>query len=307
MSRLFFVSSMGALLVGGALAACGDASDPNALRGSSRSADDGGSSSGETSSGGTSSGSGGTSSGGASGGGADGGSPPAPPANAGMPCNVQAFLAAKCVGCHSSPPVNGSLSALVTTADLLATAKEDSTKNEAQLSLARMQNAASPMPPASYNNPATAAEIAALQAWIAGNYQGSCDGGAPPSPTVDPFTGAPAFVAQTAGGTHNAGKDCMGGCHNHGFTFAGTLTDGAGNPVAGAEVRLVDANGTAILVHTGSNGNFRSSAPWVPPAHVGARTAANKVIMVTPLAVAKNGGCNGCHATGGTVAPIHVP
>ena len=106
---------------------------------------------------------------------------------------------------------------------------------------------------------------------------------------------------------HNAGKNCMGGCHNHGFTFAGTLTNGAGAPVPSAEVRLVDANGQAILVHSGTNGNFYSSTPWSRPAHVAARTAANKAVMVTPLSTAANGGCNGCHVTGGTAPPIHVP
>ncbi|MDB4936633.1 MAG: hypothetical protein JWP87_3605 [Labilithrix sp.] len=133
------------------------------------------------------------------------------------------------------------------------------------------------------------------------------DSGASP-PANDPFAGAAAFVSQSGGsGKHNAGKDCMNGCHNHGFTFAGTLYDAAGNAVPNAEVRLVDANGKAILVHSGNNGNFYSSASWKAPAKVGARTAANKVVMVTALTTAANGGCNGCHATGGTVAKIHVP
>ena len=244
-----------------------------------------------------------------------GGKPPSPPPQgAGIPCDVLAVLNTKCVSCHSDPPVNGSLSGLVTLADLMATAKEDTTKNEAQLSLARMQNTGNPMPPASVHNPATAAEIAAFSNWINANYIGSCggpsaDGGAPPPPPPPPsnvFTGAPGFVSQVASSTHNAGQNCMGGCHNHGFTFAGTLTDGNGNPVAGAEVRLVDANGTGISVHTGSNGNFHSSTPFVAPAHVGARNATNTSLMVTALTSA-NGGCNGCHKTGGTTTPIHLP
>ena len=310
------------LVAAGAIAACGDAADTHNLLGGggmngATAGDPGTSGAPAATSGGTSgtATSGGTNSAGTSGGTTSGGTtatdggkpPPTTVAGAGLPCNISTFLAAKCTGCHADPPVNGSLSGLVTITDLLATAKEDSSKNEAQLSLSRMMNAASPMPPASVANPATAAEITAFQAWIAGNYQGSCDAGAPPPPPVDAFTGAGAFVAQTAGSTHNAGKNCMGGCHNHGFTFAGTLTDGAGNPVAGAEVRLLDANGQGILVHTGANGNFHSSTPWTAPAHVGARTAANKVVMVTPLSAPANGGCNGCHATGGTVVPIHVP
>jgi hypothetical protein len=131
---------------------------------------------------------------------------------------------------------------------------------------------------------------------------------AAPPPPVDVFTGAGPFVSKSAGnGHHNAGQNCMGGCHNHGFTFAGTLTDGAGNPVNNAEVRLVDANKQAILVNTGTNGNFYSSTPWVPPAKVGARTATNKVLMIAALTTASNGGCNGCHTTGGAAPKIHVP
>jgi len=320
-SSLFLTVVPLALIGVVAIAACGDGTsesltgggtDPNAAPGDPGTS---GATSGGTSgatSGGTS-GTSGTTSGGTSGTSGttatDGAAPPAPPAGAGLPCNISAFLAAKCTSCHADPPVNGSLSGLVTIGDLLATAKEDATKNEAQLSLVRMQSATSPMPPASVANPATAAEITAFQAWVTGNYQGSCgDAGAPPPPATDAFTGAGAFVLQSGGsGKHNAGKNCMGGCHNHGFTFAGTLYDAAGAAVSSAEVRLVDANGKAILVHSGTNGNFYSSTSWTPPAHVAARTATNKVVMVSALSAASNGGCNGCHATGGTVPKIHVP
>lgn len=129
-------------------------------------------------------------------------------------------------------------------------------------------------------------------------------GAPPPPPPPSVFNGAGAFVASTAGDTHNAGQNCMNGCHNHGFTFAGTLKDGAGNGVAGAEVRLVDSSGAAITVHTGTNGNFHSATPFSGPAHVGARTATKAVDMVGMITA---GGCNGCHATGGTATPIHVP
>ena len=137
---------------------------------------------------------------------------------------------------------------------------------------------------------------------------GKNETGAPPPPPPPPppsvFNGAGAFVTMTAADTHNAGQNCMNGCHNHGFTFAGTLTNGAGAAVAGAEVRLVDSTGAAISVFTGPSGNFHSSTPFTGAAHVGARTATKAVDMVGTIAV---GGCNGCHTTGGTVTPIHVP
>lgn len=226
-----------------------------------------------------------------------------------MPCDVQTLLNTKCVSCHANPPIAGSLSPLVTSADMKAMAKEDATKNETEVSIDKMK--AGTMPP---GGGATPAEIAALENWMKGNYAGTCaatgpDGGVaapPPAAAVDPFANAPAYVKRTASRAHNAGKDCMGGCHNHGFTFAGTLRDGNGTAIAGAEVRLVDSNGKAILVNTDSSGNFHSSQSWSGTAHVGARTDTDKAIMVTALKPG-DGGCNGCHANGGTVAPIHVP
>lgn len=165
-------------------------------------------------------------------------------------------------------------------------------------------------PTSATTKPASTTTSATTTPCDGGTCAATTDGGtaaaAPTAAAIDPFAGAPAYVQRTASSTHNAGKDCMGGCHNHGFTFAGTLLDANGSAVAGAEVRLVDSQGQAILVNTDSSGNFHSSQTWTGPAHVGARTDANKAIMTTALK-ADDGGCNGCHATGGAVPPIHVP
>jgi hypothetical protein len=303
------------LLVGAVAAAlavaCGDAQTSNLTGGNGTPGDpstsggpgeDGGTATDSGSSGGTSSGSSGTSSGSsgtASSGssGADGGKPPPPPPGAGLPCNVQALLASKCDGCHSNPPVNGSLSPLVTAADMTATSKENASLNEAQLSVQKMQ--AGSMPPASVNNAATAAEIAVVQAWIAANYQGSCnDGGAPPPPS-DVFMGAPAFSCTASGNSHNAGRNCLG-CHTGGrapkFTFAGTLRNAAGAIVPGAEVRMVDGAGKALSICTDGSGNFHTAQTWTAAAHVGVRDATKKALMVSTIT---DGGCNGCHTAGG--------
>jgi len=321
---------LGALLIAGAAAvACGDANtsqlagDGTGGPGGASSGTSGasgtvdgtssgasGGSSGASSSGGSSSGgssSGGSSSGGSSSGGTDAGPPPPPPppppAGACISPAVQAILNAQCVGCHSNPPVNGSLSPLVTFGDMSATSKEDPSKNQAQESLVKLQ--AGQMPPGSSAG-ANAAAISAFQTWIAGNYQVGCgqDAGVPPPPP-DPFGGQPPYVPGTPGGdsSHNPGQDCMGH-HNHGFTWAGTLKDTNGNAIAKAEVRLLDANGVGTSVYTDSLGNFHSSKSWTGPAHVGARNANNKALMVAPIT---KGGCNSCHANGGVQAPIHLP
>jgi hypothetical protein len=199
----------------------------------------------------------------------------------------------------------------------MATAKEDPTKNEAQLSLARMQNAASPMPPSGV---APAADVTSLQSWINAGYpKGSCEGGTAPPPPPPPesvFMGALPYKAQTGSNSHNAGQDCIG-CHQHAgsFTIGGTVYDGSGNPVSSAEVRVVDANNMAFSVYTGSNGTFHSSTSFAAPAHIGVRDATHTVDMVTalqsgPQTPAPSGGaCSGCHCTGAgcTVAAVHLP
>jgi hypothetical protein len=92
----------------------------------------------------------------------------------------------------------------------------------------------------------------------------------------------------------------MSGCHDHGFTFAGSIPG-----VSGAEIRLVDANGKAFSVYSGPGGNFYATTPWTGPAKVGVRNGSGKSVMSTTLQSA-NGGCNGCHASGGETTPISL-
>lgn len=139
------------------------------------------------------------------------------------------------------------------------------------------------------------------------------DSGSKPPPTdsgspaqTGVFADAPPFAAQSGGsGHHNSGKNCMNGCHDHGFTFAGTLFKN-GQPLPSAEVRLVDKNGAAISVYSGTNGNFYSFVSFASPAEVGARDATSVVNMVAAVQGATVG-CNGCHVGGGTAPPIHLP
>lgn len=243
------------------------------------------------------------------------------PAASGVPCDVATYLAAKCTACHGNPPLPSALAGLVTYADLKATSKEDPTKNEAELSLARMKNAASPMPPGALPS---ASDVAILESWINAGYpMGTCGGAAgadggvvvtpPPPPSV--FEGAPAFVARTGPSAHNADQDCMR-CHQNGggeapqFSLGGTLRDPSGGAVSGAEVRLVDANGNATSVHTASNGTFyMRGSGFAAPAHVGVRDATSTQDMFSALQAANGGACSSCHCSGGscTVPPIHLP
>ncbi len=230
------------------------------------------------------------------------------------------MLAANCTGCHSDPPAAGALAGLVTYTDLKATAHEDPTKNEAQLSVSRMQNSSSPMPPGGL---LPASDATTLQNWINAGYpMGTCatggssgggDGGSSPPP-MSVFNNAPPFQSQMGRITHNAGQDCMN-CHANGggdapqFSFGGTLYDGKGNPVVGAEVRMIDANGNGTSVYTGAAGTFYSEGTgFAGPAHVGARDASNTADMLVALQ-SNGGGCSSCHCsgTGCSTTPIHLP
>lgn len=213
----------------------------------------------------------------------------------------------------------------MTYSDLKATAHEDPTKNEAQLSVSRMQNSSSPMPPGGL---LPAADATTLQNWINAGYpMGTCatgggsgssggssgDGGSTPPP-VNVFNGAPPFSSQTGPSTHNAGRDCLQ-CHGTGggdapqFTFGGTLYDGSGNPVVGAEVRLVDASGNGTSVYTGPSGTFYSrGSGFAAPANVGVRDATNTAEMLVALQ-SSGGGCSSCHCTGTgcSTTAMHLP
>src|SRR5689334_2659879 len=59
-------------------------------------------------------------------------------------------------------------------------------------------------------------------------------------------------------GHHEPGKSCFQGCHNHGFTLAGTLyTNATGNTAfAGATITITDAASKTIKLVTNLNGNF---------------------------------------------------
>ncbi len=230
-----------------------------------------------------------------------------------VPCDVAALLTAQCTSCHSDPPINSSLSGLVTFADLVARSKEDPTKNEAQLSVARMQNATSPMPPASLMMRSTAADIAVLQGWIDAGYpSGKCalDAGAGDAALAiggaNVFAGQAAFALGTeSNGHHNPGQNCLSHHHNGEFSICGTVFDAQGNGLAGAEVRVVDTSGMAHVMYSGSNGNFylKGGTTLALGGHAGARNASATALMIS----APSAACNSCHATGGVTTRIHLP
>lgn len=114
-------------------------------------------------------------------------------------------------------------------------------------------------------------------------------------------------AALVGDGHHNAGQNCMNNCHNHGFTFSGTLyNDAAGTaPVVGAHIILTDANNQKIDIYSQRNGNFYTSAPIAFPA-TALSTACPNIAHMSSQVTSADAGCNktGCHVAG---MRIHLP
>jgi len=139
------------------------------------------------------------------------------------------------------------------------------------------------------------------------------DAPVPPSDsTIDAAVAADAAFACTPAniihgdGHHNPGMDCMDGCHNHGFSVAGTVLQADGvTPASDATVTVVDALGNAQDIIVSTNGNFFSYLPAVPPITVRTSLCPSVQVMTTQ---ATTGGCNanGCHMPGGVQGAIHL-
>ena len=131
------------------------------------------------------------------------------------------------------------------------------------------------------------------------------DGGGAPS---DANNGCIAKQQSPGSGHHNAGMDCMDGCHNHGFTIAGTLFAAANSQTAvvGATVHVVDANNKTVDIVTQSNGNFYTSTQVAFPLTVLATSCPDLQPMTATVAGTSTIGCNttGCHVAG---MRIHLP
>ncbi|MFT3693693.1 MAG: hypothetical protein QM831_11170 [Kofleriaceae bacterium] len=102
-------------------------------------------------------------------------------------------------------------------------------------------------------------------------------------------------------GHHNPGQDCLNGCHNHGFTLAGTLYDATGTTaLSGGSITVTDANGTTFDMIAQTNGNFYTSKAITFPVSVYASECPTSTPMTATVTAANGGGCNqsGCHTTG---------
>jgi hypothetical protein len=233
--------------------------------------------------------------------------------DAGLPCDVVQALSL-CVNCHSDPPVGDAIGSLYTYADLMTPAPTDPTKTMAEMAVLRMQNSATPMPPAQIG-PATTMQIQTMMGWLAaGSPTGTC--GPPPDTTFagDPVCASGNFYKGDGGAGQSPGVTCpqcepadagllapLGGT----VFAAGKVLDGCLPPASvdmtKASVLVKDANGTPYTLPVGPDGNFRSNAsqqivfPYTAQVTYMGKTR-------SMLWRQSNGDCNSCHAAAGANA-----
>jgi hypothetical protein len=220
--------------------------------------------------------------------------------------------------------------ALLTYDDLTKKSASDPTKTYAEQSLARMNSAASPMPPKPAVAP-TAAEIAILDAWIkAGAPKGAActpppgggttaDGGAGAgagTPTNTPLV----CTSKKLWNNGNEGSSQMrpGGacitCHSKqggpNYVVAGTVYPTAHEPndcngvTGNLTVVVTDKNGVTKTIPVNGVGNFSLNGQLAAPFKVKITNGAKERAMIGSLTA---GDCNSCHtATGVNGAPGRV-
>lgn len=219
----------------------------------------------------------------------------------GLPCDVVDALAT-CQGCHGSPPSGGAPMSLRTHRDLVRTSNG---VTMAERALARMQDTAAPMPPLPAA-PATAADLGALEAWVAA--------GMPPGDCTDPFAAPPVCTSgRTWSGEEGPGMDpgraCIS-CHQAEregprFTIAGTVYPTGHEPnncygSSGSDIliEITGANGAKQMLRPNGSGNFYSSTTISTPYTAKVIANGSERAMATPQTI---GDCNSCHTQTGTM------
>lgn len=241
--------------------------------------------------------------------GPDGGAAAWDGGSSGLPCDVAALIAAKCIGCHGP----SSSSVVLTTRDAFLAPSSVSGETVGQRAAQRMASLTSPMPPAGSPAP-TAAEESAFSAWVtAGMPLGDCGG-------IDAGVIEKTCASQSlwTGGNRgskemNPGLACIN-CHTARgeqelrYIFAGTVYPALheldrcnARPPNDVRVEIYDQYGTLALTLTpdATSGNFHSSTNVSVALPYTARVVSAKgtSTMTQPQV---NGDCNSCHTALGT-------
>lgn len=220
----------------------------------------------------------------------------------GLPCDVASLLQNRCDACHGSPAL-AAPDSIVDYADLVSPAPSDKAKTTAQVSLERMRDVTSPMPPSGL---LAAAEVAVLESWInAGEPRSTCDGADRPDAGA-PVCTSGLYDTRSFGPGMGPGRSCNE-CHGQNeldppiFTIAGTVYPALREPAdcvgdTSATVVVTDAKGTTLTLPTSAAGNFTSQQAVVFPIQVKVtRGDQTREMETSPY----SGDCNSCHTQDG--------
>lgn len=223
-----------------------------------------------------------------------------------LPCDVDALLTRSCRGCHGAQP--SAPMALVTREHLLAAAPSSPSQSVGALSVARMADAARPMPPGGL---LPAEERAVLASWVqAGMPAGDCGASMPPQPEPAQCTSGTYYSPSSEEGPHmNPGLACVS-CHlreDDGPTGVGGTVyptrhepDLCNGVPGNMTVVLTGADGRELRLPVNAQGNFfatqRTFAGLALPFRARVEGNGRVRMMSTPQT---SGDCNACHTQRG--------
>ncbi len=243
----------------------------------------------------------------------DGTQPASADAITGVPCDVAQVLAKDCASCHAATPTGGAPNAMMSYDNLQAASQNDPSMTIAAMSLQRMQDAKSPMPP----DGANADDLAILKSWIdAGMPAGTeaCDATAAASIYATPSVCSSKTTWTNATRASNKlmlpGEKCNQ-CHDKGrgpsLFAAGTVYKTAHEPddcygvASGLKVVITGADNQSYTASINGSGNF-----YFDPQTTGTIKTPYKAKIVAAngksramSGAQKNGDCNLCHTEKG--------
>jgi mono/diheme cytochrome c family protein len=244
----------------------------------------------------------------------DGNQPADPSMVTGVPCDVAQVLAKDCASCHGAKPSGGAPNSMMSYGDLVAMSQNDASMTIAEMSIQRMQDSATPMPP----DGAKADDLAILQSWIAAGMPQStatCDA----TPGMSFYDTPPTCSSTTTWDDRGRvslklmrpGEACVQ-CHvkerGPRLFAGGTVYPTAHEPdncygvASGGKVILTGPDKVDHIAPINGSGNFYLSSA-VPTPYTARVVSADGKKSRIMKGKQTNGDCNLCHTEAGTKLP----
>ena len=232
-----------------------------------------------------------------------------PNAVSGVPCDVAQVLAKSCASCHGVTPSGGAPNSMMTYDDLKAASISVPSSTVAELSLVRMKDSSTPMPP----DGASAEDLAVLDNWIAaGMPPGTVACDATPAASIYDTESVCSSGTYWTRGDHKSVLMKPGGaciqCHDRedegpSFSAAGTVyktahepDDCNGSSSSSIEVWVTGADNKVQKSKVNAAGNFYFESPIKMPYRAKVVSGSKSRAM---SAAQTDGDCNKCHTESG--------